>query len=238
MTPEAERALAYPFSPPSRGFIFVNGEAVFEDESGFREALEKGMESPRAALLASGSNASPTRLREKFGLEGMIPTLRAEVADHVVAHSAKFCSYGAMPATLFPHPGGKTRVFVNLLTENQLARMDATEDMGAEYERLEIRTRPEVGHGAEAERFEAYISLYGALTANGKPAASAASDQDAPGLTVLNQQQAIERAMDVLAVEQPLVDFITRIVREPDYRRAQNAQLKADAALPFRVAAA
>lgn len=233
MTPEAERALAYPFAPPSRGFVFARGQAIFEDEPGFRRALDRAMDQPRAALLASGSNASPTRLREKFGEEGLIPTLRAEIADHVVTHSAKFCSYGAMPATLFPQPGGKARVFVNLLTEDQLARMDETEDLGAEYERLEIRTRPEVGHGAEAERFEAYISLYGALTAHGKPAASAAADQEAPGLTVLNQQQAIERAMEVLAVDQPLVDFITRVVREPDYRLAQNAQLKANAALPF-----
>jgi len=238
VTPEVRRALAYPFDPPTRSYVFAAGRAVEESDAGFRDALARALSAPRTAVIASGSNASPARLMEKFGRDAVIPTLRAELADHAVVHSAKFTRYGAMPATLHPHPGARARVFVNLLDEAQLARMDETEDLGGEYDRVEAAAPDPLSHGVEIDRFEAYISRFGALRAGEGAAASAAADQDAPGLSVLTQRDAIAHAMGVLEQSGELHDFVARVIADHDFRARSNAQLKATAGLPFAMARA
>ncbi|MBA4801974.1 MULTISPECIES: hypothetical protein [Euryhalocaulis] len=238
MTPEIERALAYPFAPPRRSYVFSGGEAVFDDDPGFREALNAAMAVPRVAILASGSNASPTRLMEKFGGEAVVPTLRAELKGYAVVHSAKFTRYGAMPATFHPHQSATARVFVNLLDAGQLDVMDGTEALGHEYDRVDAPFPETVEHGAKPDRYEAYISRFGALRAGEGAAASAAADQDAPGLKVMSQEEAILHAMDVLEIEETLPDFVQRVIDDAAFRDAQNAQLKRLAALPFGAAGA
>lgn len=233
MTPAVERALAYPFAPPRRSYVFQGGEALFDDAPGFGDALSAAMATPRVAILASGSNASPTRLMEKFGAGAVVPTLRANLSGYAVVHSAKFTAYGAMPATFHPHEGARARVFVNLLDEDQLAVMDGTEDLGGEYDRVDAPFPESVEHGALPDAFQAYISRYGALRHGEAAATSAAADQDAPGLTVLTQREAIAHAMGLLEAGDDLPDFVQRVIEDKDFRRVQNAQLKRLTALPF-----
>lgn len=197
------------------------------------------MRRPRAAVIACGSNASPARLREKLVpprllRDALVPTLAVTLRGHVVTHSAKFCSYAAMPATLHPWPGATARLYVTLLDADELAAMDATEALGDEYARLEFDPAAVAGLPEGTASVQAYISLAGALKdSGGRPVASAAAAQEVPGLTALTQRRAVEHAMAALGEAGPAEDFLDRIAADEPARRGANARLRAGWALPF-----
>jgi hypothetical protein len=229
-----DRALAYPFEQPRGPFVFTQHRPVFDDEPDFADLLARAMQTPRVAVIACGSNASPARLREKLPLESLAPTLAIIIRDHVVAHSAKFCSYAAMPATLHPWKGAVARLYVSLLDETELAAMDATEALGDEYARVEFEAAAVSGLPDGVTSVQTYVSLAGSLAAApGRPAISAAARQDAPGLAPLTQREAIAHAMSVLGAREPVEDFLDRIAADAPARRAANARLKSGWALPF-----
>lgn len=238
-----DRALAYPFEQPRGPFVFAGERAVFHDEPEFAMLLARAMETPRTAVIACGSNASPARLREKLVpplllRDPLVPTLAITLRDHVVAHSAKFCSYAAMPATLHPWKGATARLYVTLLDEAELAAMDATEALGDEYARLAFDVSAVSGLPEGVASVEAYVSLAGALSLGqgadaGRPAISAAARQDAPGLAALTQRQAVEHAMAALGETGPAEDFLDRMAADEAARRAANARLRSGWAVPF-----
>jgi len=232
-TPAVERALAYPFDPPAKSYVFRGGAPVFIDQSAFAPHLTAAMSAPRHAVIASGSNASPKRLFEKFGDGEVIPVLRARIEGLIVTHSAKFTGYGSMPATLHRHPGGSANVFVTLLDDDQLARMDQTEALGVEYDRAAITAPIAIETGAQPDDVMAYVSRYGAFAPSGAPAPSAAADQSAPELSPITQAEAVQAAMRVADVKDDLHAFLGRVIRDAAYRGGVNQQLKARAALPF-----
>ncbi len=246
-----ERALAYPFAPPRTSFVFDGGRAaperaVHEHMPEFAALLARALETPRVAVIACGSNASPARLAEKFipprlNRPALVPTLRVTLSDYLVAHSAKFCSYAAMPATLHPWPGARARVHVSLLDAEELAAMDATEALGDEYERTGFPAAVIAGLPRGVDRVQVYTSRAGALSLErgtpGRPAASAAAEQTAPGLELLDQRQAVARAMIMLGElgggeAGGVEDFLDRIAADEPARRAANARLR-DWSLPF-----
>lgn len=114
-----DHACSYPFARPACSYLFIDGAM---------QPLSKEMVTGRAPVLASGSNAAPSRLAAKFGhTHGVIPVTRAVLHDFAVVFAGHFTGYGAIPATLFPHPGAATNIWITWLTQDQLAIMHRSE---------------------------------------------------------------------------------------------------------------
>ncbi|MGI9508322.1 MAG: hypothetical protein ACR2QJ_03110 [Geminicoccaceae bacterium] len=111
-------AQSYPFARPACSFLF---------EGGIMQPLRRDSCLGRTAVIAAGSNASPARLAAKFGDGASIPVERAELDGFTVVFAGHFTAYGAMPATLCPHPGARTTVWITWLTPEQLSIMHRSE---------------------------------------------------------------------------------------------------------------
>jgi hypothetical protein len=115
----------YPFGRPERSYIFRN-------EPGAR--LEADWRTSRTPVLAIGANASPERLRLKFGATPhAIPVTRGSLDGFAVVHAAHFARYGAIPATLHPAAGASVDLFVTWLDPAQLTLMHLSEGVGQRY---------------------------------------------------------------------------------------------------------
>ncbi len=229
MSPAVARALAYPFAPRADAFVLDRGRA-----RAFDPDADRGLTAGRTPVLGVGSNASPQRLIEKFGTGARVAVTRAAVADHVVAHSAKFTAYGSMPASLHPWAGATAHVSVTWLDADQLAAMDKTETLGVEYDRLVLAA---MLHGVAADPglvCHTYISRLGALGESGRPVASAAATLDGHGdLVSLDQRGAQLAAMAILKIEAPLEAFVAENLADKKLRRARSQQLSEAAGLPY-----
>lgn len=234
--PAVQRALAYPFDPPQTAFVFEDGTARAYDPT-----TDAPLLAGRLPILAVGSNASPQRLAEKFGPQACVPVTEAVVGDYVVAHSAKFAGYGAIPATLHPWPGARMRLHATWLTPDQRAIMDDTETLGVAYDRCAIHpvTWRDAAAAAAASagvvEVETYISRAGAFGVDGRPAVSAAARVETPEPASVFDQFAIQsRAMAVLRSGADLTAFIAENVADDAVRSARSSQLSALVGLPFR----
>ena len=205
-----EKAKSYPFDTPAMAYLFERGQARPLDDAGLLDG--------RIAVVASGSNASPGRLREKFGEAGApIPVTPADLHGYEAVYSAHFAAYGSIPATLAPTAGGVAEVSVTWLTEAQAETMHGTEAIGVNYGfyRLDgLRLAPALG--PEQSTAYAYVSLPGALQLDGDQVALAERAQAA----VLTQ------ARDLLAPDMALDDFIREIIEDDDMRRFRKQQLR------------
>ena len=114
-----DHACSYPFARPACSYLFVDGAM---------RPLSGVMVTGRVPVLASGSNAAPSRLAAKFGRsDGVVPVTRGILHDFVVVFAGHFTGYGAIPATLFPHPGAAINIWITWLTEDQLTIMHRSE---------------------------------------------------------------------------------------------------------------
>ncbi len=224
---EVARALAYPFGPHPEPFLYENGRALPLD------AGDKALFEGRRPILAVGSNASPKRLREKFGHETRAPVTFAVVEDHVVAHSAKFTAYGSMPATLHPWPGARAQVHATWLTEAEIAVMDGTESLGVEYERVAMAARL-IDAPDHAGPIETYVSLAGALSRDGAPAVARAARCAGAVPDALDQRAAQAHAMALLGLAGEVETFIAENLADPALRAARTRDLSTRAGLPYR----
>ncbi len=122
-----QRAIAYPWERPAGSFVFRGGEAQ-ELEDG---AAVPELGSPRHALLAIGSNASPRALRRKFaelgGRDAEALVITGELTDYTIAPSAHLAIYGSLPATLARETGSAARAALMLVTDAQLDALGITE---------------------------------------------------------------------------------------------------------------
>lgn len=220
-----EKALSYPFAPPDEPYVFDHGAT-----RPFDPARDAALLADRVAVLAIGSNASPRRLAEKFTAGAALAVTRADVLDHVVAHSAKFAAYGSIPATLHPWPGARARVHVTWLDADQLAVMDRTETLGVEYDRVPLTA----AHDAGRLDAQTYVSRAGALSRDGAPILTAAARHaGADGLTVLDQRAAQAFAMALVGGGEALEAFVVSNVVDAAVRKARSAALTAAAGLPY-----
>lgn len=107
----------------SHGWVTLSGEpldAILADRG-------EPLLGDREPVLAVGSNAAPAQLRAKFaGTPFTIPSMVAHVTGVGAGFSARVSSYGVIPATAVAIPGTH-RLFVQWLTESQLAAVDSTE---------------------------------------------------------------------------------------------------------------
>ena len=111
-------AESYPFARPACSYLF---------DGGMMRPLSPGAMEGRLPVVASGSNASPSRLAAKFGDREKIPVTRAELRDFAVVFAGHFTRYGAIPATLCPHHGAVTDVWITWLSPAQLEVMHRSE---------------------------------------------------------------------------------------------------------------
>lgn len=111
-------AESYPFARPACSYLF---------EDGRMSPLPEGACSGRFPVIASGSNASPARLLAKFGDNHRIPVTRATLEGFAVVFAGHFTAYGAIPATLAPHDGASSSVWITWLTADQLQIMHRSE---------------------------------------------------------------------------------------------------------------
>ncbi|MEM8951548.1 MAG: hypothetical protein AAGA21_22900 [Pseudomonadota bacterium] len=111
-------AESYPFARPACSYLFRDGGM---------HPLPPDACTGRSPIIASGSNASPERLLAKFGETEAIPVTRAELRHFAVVFAGHFTAYGAIPATLCPHPGACSQVWITWLTQPQLTVMHRSE---------------------------------------------------------------------------------------------------------------
>lgn len=93
-------------------------------------------------MLAVGSNACPARLADpdKYGnfKTTAIPVLHGWINDVVSVYTPWAASYQSIPSTVMGLPGARSKLWVTLLTENQLQQMDTSEGRGKRYELVEL----------------------------------------------------------------------------------------------------
>ena len=238
-----DHALAYPFERPTGDFIFAGGvgvalkqwvsddpaDSVLEDGRTAREAFSPAeldaLAAPRHAVIAIGSNSAPQRLREKYGDDAVVPTLAIRLSGFAVVHSAKFARYASVPATVHPEPGAVANLFVNLLTDDQLAKMDKTEDLGLAYDRVAMPRAYAEGLPDQAEDVMGYVSLHGPLLIDVAPAALEAARQTTR-LPALSQRAVQAHAQALLGVDGPLEAFILENLGDDTLRQARAERLR------------
>ena len=92
-----KRAELYPYSAPQFNFLLNKGEL---------QKLPSSYDlKNKVAILAIGSNRSPSQLLRKFGGNEQIPVTIVNVKDIDVVYASMISYYGAVPATLWPVKG-------------------------------------------------------------------------------------------------------------------------------------
>jgi hypothetical protein len=218
------RALDYPYAAPERSYLYRDGEAA--ELPAARLDLDG-----RTPLLAYGANAAPSALARKLApLPGVaMPVLRAELGGFDVVYSAHVSPYGAIPGTLQYRRGAVAPVFVVYPSEEQLARLSATEP-NYELRRLfGIACRvEEVG---TVDELAAFVSRHGCLVLDGGEvgvAAIASANRGFPGMT---EREVQSRVRDLLEPGVALEEFVLAGV-DPAVASARTAALRATANPP------
>jgi len=250
------RAKLYPFDPPSTSYLFAEracwnlhdydledpGNASVEIE-GILQPINKALvnhgyspaslNAPRVPVLASGSNASPTRLREKFGSnsgQALIPVVKHQVLDILPVFSAKFASYGSITATLQYAPGSQSQMFVTYLSEPQLLRMHSTEAIGDEYHFTCIENVKIVSESGTATRgpVYAYLSIKDVFQVNRLQFTLREFKTNAPGehFAARSQETMLKLAWKLLASCKDFETFIYENISNKNIRQQRNDRLR------------
>ncbi len=221
-------AKAYPFPTPGRSYLFRDGAAQPLESGTSRAALF----AERQPVIGHGSNRSPEQLHRKFGAGAEIPVSRAWLQDYDVVYSAHVTQYGSIAANLQHTPGARAEVYVNWLTEAQLARMHQTE-LGGEnyyYGRLGgVSLGLEAGPAAELSDANVYLSTRGCLARDGGPLGLAAVASEGRPHGDLHQEQAIDLVRARHRPARALDHHILETIRDPAGRKALVAEMMAQA---------
>lgn len=174
----ARRPLHYPLAPVGAPRLLVGGHLhpvrPHRPRSLDRLLAEHGGAplSERTPVLAVGSNAAAEVLAhklERHGAPGVVPLLTGVVGNLGVAHTAYVSRGGYVPATPVHRTGVRTRVVLQLLDDEQLAAVDATEP-GYERVGLSARHYPLLLVGGFRPRtFHVYAAHDGVLRLPGAP---------------------------------------------------------------------
>ena len=242
------RAFDYPYAPLRLPATYCSGHLqvlprarVLKDKHGVgadglihRPAME-----PCMPILAVGSNADRRVLFRKFGRRpGPLIQGPVVVHDHVCAHSAHIARYGALPATLVPHPGGQAHVWLQLVPLSWVADLDVSEAVGVNYERMPLRVGVHASWlPVQLNRVWTYVSLHGPLRIMRRSQAVLPMDHLASSVSDpavhplepqrLGPQRKVLRHVAVRANWRgSLEDFVVTLVREPGFRRDVTGCLK------------
>lgn len=217
-----EHAESYPFARPACSYLF---------EEGCMLPLPKGACQDRFPIVASGSNASPARLRSKFGNEHRIPVTRATLHDFAVVFAGHFTAYGAIPATLCPHQGARTEVWITWLTPDQLTIMHRSEGVIGCREAMQRYDFHELdGIGLHPDglppvnRAGAYLSRR-MLAPDGRPVRFAEVPTSNCHLEARSERSVLRQAHACVAEEIDFVDFMSGVFSGADQRQSLFQQL-------------
>ncbi|HET6954131.1 MAG TPA: hypothetical protein VFI47_27445 [Acidimicrobiales bacterium] len=245
--------LEYPFDVPRAGYVWQAGAGgrasnLAPDVAAARAAARAaappapaagrpagrgGEPAGRTAVLAIGSNASPTQLDRKFAAaafadpatpEGRIPVVPATVPDVDVVYAARVAHYGAVPATLAPSPGTVAQVFVTWLTPAQLDRMNETESLGRAY-----RLTPVPGvriDGCDPATVPAYTAIAGVARFGGGPLAVARVPATGRSFPAATQRAVWDRLAAAGGEPGGVPALLAAVVADPDRRAAVAALLR------------
>ena len=257
MSGKIARAKAYPFEAPARSYVYINGQALplaafhraYPGESlievpGGRVSLSHHLRAadidpaiintPHLPIIASGSNAAPERLAQKFTSafadghrDVVIPVVRAELHDFAPVYSAHIAKYGSIPATLQYAAGLSSGVFVTWLTPAQLERMHETEALGVNYGFARVSDIRLAFPDTLLDQAYAYISLRGSLHVDGDHFSLDPSHGGHAGLQPVGQHQIQALVRDLLAPGMPLDGFIAENIRDEGLRRQRTKLLRA-----------
>ena len=188
--------------------------------------LPKDAVDGRVPVVASGSNASPARLKAKFGEEHTIPVTRAELRHFAVVFAGHFTAYGAIPATLQPHRGAITSVWITWLTAEQLTIMHHSEGVIScresvqRYDYVElvgIDLRPE--GTAPVDQAGAYLSTR-MLAPAGEPIRFAEVAAVGAGLSARSHRSALRHTATLLEPDMPFHAFMAQVLSGVAERQA------------------
>ena len=227
------RALAYPFDVPSHSYLYVGGRAlplVALDEAdlwsstvrvprGERTVAElqpdqgggKARLSDLVPILASGSNASPRRLNEKFGVldNAIIPVLYGRVDHLCPVYSAHITRYGSVSATLQWSEGASSKLCCLFLPPALLDTMHRSEFVGRNYGYFRLRNGAfQMEAGETVASPHAYLSLWGCLLLENRPVRLAALQSGKSPWQALSQTDVMARVRSLVVPEQSIDDFI------------------------------
>ena len=152
-----KRAELYPYSAPQFSFLLNNGELLKLPNS---YDLKN-----KIAILAIGSNRSPSQLLRKFGGNEQIPVTIVTVKDIDVVYASMISYYGAVPATLWPVKGSILKLSIIWLDNRQLKIMHETEAVGKAYDFVKFEKNKIIcnsNYHLPKEVF-GYVSKFGAL---------------------------------------------------------------------------
>jgi len=132
--------LDYPFDVPGFSYLWSVGAAGEPEESELSVLVGRIRLKGRVPVLAVGSNAAPSQLREKFadwgpreGPEAEIPVLRVELDGFDVVYAGHVAKRGYLPATLLQRSGATVKTMCTWLTSCQLNQVNPTEGLGWRY---------------------------------------------------------------------------------------------------------
>lgn len=220
------RARGYPYLILDRSYHWRAGEAY-----PFEPATTEG----RTPVLAVGSNQSPEQLTRKFGhVAGTeIPVQRCTLKDFDVVYSAHIAGYGSVPAMLQAAPGTTVTLFVNWLDDAQLAAMHDTELRNGNYHygRLDGVDLTLEG-GAALTSVHGYISRRGHIRHEDDAIALAKVPAQNRRRNARDTAQMLAHVHERMAPDQPLDDFILRLIDDAGYRRSVIDTLTSDS-VPF-----
>jgi hypothetical protein len=164
--PECAAALGRVAALPLRSALAALGAAPLAD---------------RTPVLAVGSNAASAVVRHKLasrGVSPVVPVVTGVVHGLGVAHSAHVARGGYVPAAPVHRSSARTRVVLQLLDDEQLEVVDATEP---NYDRVEVtgsRYPLTIAGGARPQRVQVYASRRGVLDLPGHGAGALLSQPE------------------------------------------------------------
>ncbi len=186
LTASLQRALGYPYPAHSDDFLFEDGQA--------RPLTVDHPLDGLTPVIAVGSNRAPVQLARKFsGMRASVPVTRLRARDVDVVHTAHIAGYGSIPATLAESPGTTVELWITWLTEAALARMDETEAVGVNYDRVTVSLAwTDPGPRAPA-RALMYAGRRGLLRLDGSLIALESIPAQARRFPAMSQEQVLRR---------------------------------------------
>lgn len=191
------------------------------DRDGFTQIAGIG---PCLPLLAVGSNAAHSALRRKFGSRPVsLVQGPVNLPGYAKVHSAHIARYGALPATLM-EANGVLRSHLQFVPLRQLARLDASEAVGVNYERVCLPVDGLQAHWLpnnvcrQLTGVWTYRSRHGVAMRDGEP------------LRLGRQRDALRHAAKCVEWQGDLEDFVVQLVRDVEFRLAVSKALKS----PYR----
>ncbi len=180
------RALGYPYPAHLGDFLFRGGEALPLAPDHPLDAL--------TPVIAVGSNRAPQQLARKFaGMDVAVPVTRLQARDVDVVHAAHLAGYGSVPATLAASPGTVTELWITWLDRVALERMDATEAVGVNYDRVTVALSWVDAGSRAPERALLYAARRGLMRLDGSPVALASIPATGRLHPALSQEQVLRR---------------------------------------------